>query len=290
MTTIKIQPADTLPFEGAGIFILGSPKTGKTVLACTASKFAPVPLNPKVRTELPDVCFVQLEPNGIKSAIALGMVPKHTIDLSGSEYMVPVDFAAAPDKARTSNDALLDWNKVRPALLAVAQYVRANPEIRIVVIDNMSGFCEMTEAFFQKTCLKNGMPDTFEVYGQVKKAATWVFNLFRLEKVLVIGLSHTKVGAQQDQDKLESKAVGGDVTAMVAAMPAGSAAFWGKATDATICTMRRKIKSGNAIKYEYKMLVTSSQKLPAGNRWNVEGEADSHLRKIVEQFYPELNK
>jgi hypothetical protein len=286
---LKVSEGDKLPFEGAGIFVIGSPKTGKTVLACTASQYAPQPLNPKVRTVLPDVCFVQLEPNGLKSATALGLVPKHVIDLSGSDFMVPVDFDAVPDsKSKTSNDALLDWTKVRPALLAVAKYVKQTPEIKIVVIDNMSGFCEMTEAYFQKVCLKDGKPDTFGVYSEVKKAATWVFNLFRLQKVLVIGLSHTKTSGQQDLEKLETKSVGGEATSQVAAMPAGSAGFWAKATDATVCTMRKKVKAGTTYRYEYKMAVTSSQKLPAGNRWNIEGEIDSHLRKIVADNYPEL--
>lgn len=286
--TIDISPADQLPFEGAALLVVGNFKSGKTVLGATASKKAPVPLNPKVRTELPDVMFIQLEPNGIRSATSLGLVPSHVLDLSGPAYRTALDFSAAPDKAKTSNELQLDWAKVRPALLAVAQYVRKHPEIRTVVFDNLSRYCEMLEFSFQQTCKKNGITDTYEVYSQVKKANIWLANLFVNEKVLFIALAHVKSSAAQDEAKLAAKAVGGDLTPLVPAIPAGSAGFWSGYADAVLCTMRKKVKVGTETKYEYKTLMTSSNKYPSGNRFGLEGEIDSHLRPIIEKYYPNL--
>jgi len=287
-TTIKIQTADTLPFEGAALFVVGQYKCGKTVLGATASAYAPNPLNPNIKTELPDVMFVQLEPNGIRSAVSLGLVPKHVLDLSGPDYRVAVDFAAVPGKEKTSNEMLLDWGKVRLALLAAAQYVKATPEIKVVVVDNLSRYCEMLEAAFQLTCKKDGKVDSFEVYAQIKKANIWLANLFVSQKVLLIALAHVKSGAGQDAEKLSAKAVGGDATSLVPAIPAGSAGFWSGYADAVLCAQRKKVKAGTDFKYEYKTLLTSSNKLPSGNRFGLEGEMPSHLGSIIKKFYPNL--
>lgn len=283
MTTVNltVSSADQVAFNGAGMFVIGAPKSGKSVLACTASKDAPKPLNPKTKTILSDILYLQLEPRGVSSAVALGLVPKHVIDLSAPEYLVPVNFEAQEVSRKSSNDALLDWTKVRPALLAAAKYAQANPEIKIVVIDNLSGFSDMAAAHF----LANSK-DGFEAWAKVKQANEWIFNLFRMNRLLVVGLSHTKALAQgSDENKLETKSVGGEVTQQVPAMPTGSAGFWAKATDATVVTLRKKVKSAGGYDMKYSVAFTSSAKQAAGNRYNIVGEVEAHLRDIIKANY-----
>lgn len=289
MTTIKIQVADQLSFEGAAILTIGNFKSGKTVLGATASKSAPNPINPNVRTELPDVMFIQLEPNGLRSATALGLVPKHVLDLSGADYRA-VEVASSQ---KTSNELQLDWNKVRPALVAAAQYVRATKEVRTVVFDNLSRFCDMLEYHYKTDAkdmpkTKEGKLDTFEVFTLIKKANNWLANLFVGERVLLIVLAHLKAARAEDADKLSAKAVGGDATSLVPAMPAGTAGFWTGYADAVICTQRKKLKVGTETTFEFKMLLTSSNKFPSGNRFGLTGEMPSHLRPIIEKYYPSL--
>ena len=287
---LDVVQADALAFNGAALLVVGNFKSGKTVLAATASKDAPAKLDPKNKTLLSDILFLQFEPGGIRSATSLGLVPKHVIDFAAPKYRIAQDPAAEADKSKTSNELLLDWTKIRPALLASAKYVESNPEIKIVVVDNLSRYCEMLEYHFQQTCKKNGATDTFEVYSQIKKANIWLANLFINQRVLLIALSHVKSAAAQDEAKLQAKSVGGDLTTLVPAIPAGSAGFWSGFADAVLCTMRIKKKVGTEEKYEYRTLMTSSSKLPSGNRFGLEGSIESHLGPILNKYYSELHR
>src|SRR4051812_6035780 len=106
--SIRVQTASELPFKGDTIFLLGAAKTGKTILAASASRYAPIPLNPKVRTKTPDVLFIQLEPGGINSALEQGLDP-NIIDLADVEYCLP-----SSDAQLFKNELMLDWRKIRP--------------------------------------------------------------------------------------------------------------------------------------------------------------------------------
>ena len=282
--SLNIQSADNMAFEGAAIFLLGSPKTGKTVLACTASAYAPSPLMPTTRTSLPDVLVLQFEPNGTSSALHMGLAPQ-VLDFAATEYLVN------SDSDKVSNDGLLDWNKVRPALVATAQYVRSKPEIKIIVIDNLSAFTDMVVAH-EESLQSLQKKDGYLAYANAKRASEWLLNLFRKEKKLIIGIAHTKAADVTDPAKVEARAASGQLAPQVPGLPAGTASVWQKASDAVIhtrCKSEKIVVGGEPqIRPSYRLMVTSSNKMAGGNRWGLSGERESHLGPIVKRFYPNL--
>jgi hypothetical protein len=292
--TINVQQADQMPFEGAAMFVVGNFKSGKTVLAHTASQFAPVPLTPGKPTLLPDVAYIGLEPGGIRAATAMGLNAKHVLDLSTSEYRVPFDADADVVAGKgASNEMQLDWTKIRPALVAFAKYVKANPEIKVVIFDHLTRLSDCLEAHYRtpKFAPKTdkGAIDTFGIFRLIKDTNQWLAAVYFDARVLFIALAHVKTVAKEaDQNKLDSKSVGGDATDMIPAVPTATAGFWSGYSDAVISTLRKKVKTGIETKYQYKMVMTSSNKLPSGNRFGMEGEHDSHLGPTVKKNYPNL--
>lgn len=293
---MDFKSADELSFDGAAIIITGSFKSGKTVLAHTASGNSPTPLTPKTRITLKDTAVIQLEPNGVRSAVSMGLVAAHVLDLSGPEFRRPFEAEAELTAARGgSNELGLDFTKVFPALVKAAEYIKAHPEIRVVIFDHLTRFDAMVEAHYRnpkyapKTA--RGEVDTFGIFRMVKEAHMWLAQLFFGYGVLFIGICQVKTPAKEaDENKLASKSVGGDQTDLVLALPQASAGFWSGYADAVIATRRKKTKVGTEDKYIHRMALTSSQKLPSGNRFGLEGEHDSHLGPIIKQFYPELRK
>lgn len=292
----SFKSADALDFNGGALIVTGNFKAGKTVLAHTASAFAPNPLNAKTKTTLTDLAVIQLEPNGVRSAVSLGLVAANVLDLSGPEFRRAFEADAELTAAKGgSNELGLDFLKVMPALIKAAEHIKSHPEIKVVVFDHLTRFDAMVESHYRnpkyapKT--NRGEVDTFGIFRMVKEAHQWLAQLFFGTGVLFIGICQVKTPAKEaDENKLAAKAIGGDNTDLVLALPQASAGFWAGYADAVIATRRKKTRVGTEDKTSYRMMLTSSQRFPSGNRFGLEGEHDSHLGPIIKNFYQDLRK
>lgn len=270
------------------IRIDGPPKTGKTTLALTASKFCPPhkEWNPDKPTELGDLVWIGLEENCLLYAQRRGIRVPNFLDWSGAGLNIR---------------DLIPAIKGLPA--AMRQY-RDNG-CTTIVVDTLSAYESIlirdviVEPDHQKDM------DRIKAYGKVNDLHDMLFDKLRETEMNFIGLVHLNVNqpfgedggnsaaadamkrqAQKQHDKVEAASVAGISSAFVPAMRPKAAGRWARLTDGVLVTFaeQRVVRAG--VK-ELKYLFTSSPSndYAAGGRWDLKGDQEPYLRPHLEKIY-----
>jgi hypothetical protein len=266
----------------------GAPKTGKTTLALTASKFCPPQSewNPAKPVELSDLVWIGFEENCLLYAQRRGLKVPNFLDWSG---------------------ASLTYRDLAPAIKslpgAMKQY-RDNG-CTTIVVDTLSAFESMLirDIVVEPDYAKD--MDRVRAYGRVNDAHDMLFDKLRETGMNFIGLVHLNVNqpfgedggnsaaaeamkrqAEKTHDKVGAASVAGLSTAFIPAMRPKAAGRWARLTDGVLVTFaeQRTVRAGQK---ELKYLFTSSPSndYAAGGRWDLRGDQEPYLRPHIEKIY-----
>lgn len=266
----------------------GAPKTGKTTLALTASKFCPPQKdwNAKSPTELKDLVWIGLEENCLLYTQRRGITVPNFLDWSGAGLTIR-DLAPA----------------IKGLPAAMEQY-KANG-CTTIVIDTLSAFESLlirdlvTEPEYAKDM------ERVRAYGRVNDMHDMLFDKLRETGMNFIGLVHLNVNqpfgeeggrteaaealkrqAEKAHDKVQAMSVAGVSSAFIPAMRPKAAGRWARLTDGVLVTFaqERVIRAGQK---ELKYLFTSSPSsdYAAGGRWDLKGDQEPYLRPHIETIY-----
>jgi hypothetical protein len=225
---VKMQPlqrADELQNETRVIVLVGPPKMGKTVAACTASNFTPDELPAKEKVNLDDTLVIQFDTNGIESARQLGLNP-YVIDLS-----TVVDLAELTTKLREAFDTAYEFAKAGPN--------------RRIILDTLTTLNTRLVVGLQKQ-----FPDQKQIgqlYGKLLSINTNLAARFTgIPGVMLIAIGHTKLvgGLMGDEEAMELRAKASNLGSgdIVLDMPGKGGNFWKGAASAVWPVLRQKDK------------------------------------------------
>lgn len=277
--------------ETIGKYILridGKPKTSKTTMAVTASRFCPPPkewdaAKPAV---LSDMLWLQFEPGALEYPLTKGLQVPNVLDWSGFGITVQDIYPAI--------QALPDMAK---------EYRAAG--VRTVVVDTLTSFNtlllrDVVGAF------PEGSMDRIRSYGRVDEIHNLLFDSLRAMELNIIGIVHLKhfapfgieggksdsaqkmaAQAQKQVDKVEASTVGGLSANFIPDMRPGPAGRWGRlATQVLVSQPRRVTVRAGVQEIEYGFEALPSDDFGAGGRWDLKGFQPGYLRPILESKYP----
>lgn len=266
----------------------GMPKTGKSTLALTASKFCPLPeaWDAKAPVDLKDLVWIGFEENCLLYAQRRGIRVPNFLDWS---------------------EAGLSFREISPAIKALPGAMKQYREngCTTIVVDTLSAYESMlirdivVEPDYQKEM------DRVRAYGRVNDAHDMLFDKLRETGMNFIGLVHLNVNqpfgedggptaageamkrqAERAHDKVEAMSVAGVSTAFIPAMRPKAAGRWARLTDGVLVafTKQRVIRAGQK---ELRYFFTSrpSDDYAAGGRWDLQGDQAPYLRPHLEAIY-----
>lgn len=139
--SVQVKSSEDLTWDKPQVLLVGAPGVGKTVAACTASRFTPTefPNHTAKRTVLEDIIFVQFEPGATKSLASLGLVVPTVIDLSKH----------SPNTKFKPKD--LSIEALQNTLVDTFEYIdKVGTSEHVVVFDSISTLDSMTSGYYSK--------------------------------------------------------------------------------------------------------------------------------------------
>lgn len=270
------------------IRIDGAPKTGKTTLALTASKFCPPQKDwdAKKPVSLDDIVWLGFEENCLLYAQRRGIRVPNFLDWSGSE---------------------LSYRELAPAIKALpgamAQY-KANG-CTTIVVDTLSSFDSLLlSTIVYEPAYEKDM-DRIKAYGRVNEAHQMFFQKLQQTGMNIIGLVHLNVNqpfgeeggntpaaekmkkaAEKTHDKVEAMSVGGVSSAFIPAIRPKAAGEWARSADEVLVTFaEEKVIRAGVKEMKYFFAASPSADYAAGGRWDLKGNQEPYLRPHINAIY-----
>jgi len=266
----------------------GMPKTGKTILAYTASKQCPHPStwNVEKPVELTDILGLQFEENSTLSLAQRGIKVANVLDWTQRD----IDLGT-----------MKTLIKNLPAIGAEAK----KQGIHTVVVDTLSTFNRfLLQKIVEEGSFSSDM-ERIRAYGDVDSFHYLLFdNLLRMG-LNVIGLVHLqhfapfgeegggssaaaqlKAAAAKQVDKQTANLVQGIRTDFIPELRPKVAGHWARLADAVLVAKptKRVVRAGESV-IDYKFITESNDDYSAGGRWKIPPINDSYLRPIIEARY-----
>lgn len=189
--------------------VYGPPKSGKTVVAATASAFCPEELPSKEMIDLEDTVFLQY-------------------DLGGTQSLTDVNLSCLVADFSTISTYKELLTKERQVLLDVGQLV-ADGKVRNIVVDTLTARDHMLNMHFGKT----HADDSRAMFGEIKTAHLQFGNRLRglPAGVKVVILMHAKEVVQDDNNKKMLKARSSQIADIRPALTGSAIDFYLGASD-----------------------------------------------------------
>lgn len=260
--------SDKLPRTSRWYLIMGNPKNGKSVTACTASDFAPEEITAATeatdRTYLSDTLTIQFDTDGHQGPRSCGLVP-YVFDLSlATEYRDLV-------------------KGLGEAVQAAAVAVKVNG-IKYVIIDTVTTLDIMLTTQLKK--LHEGQ----QLYGALLKHHMDFCLGLKALPVTVIVLSHLRYNhplleAQEmkDQARKRASSLPGQIDYSMD-LTGKSAAYYKGAVSGVFVVYKKLAPKNSDDPPEYRLITDNMNGYEAGNRFGLTEEEPAHLRKLFKKI------
>lgn len=277
-------------FKNYLLVIQGQPKTSKTTLAVTASKYAPPPAqwDPKKPVELKDLVWLQFEPNALMYPATRGAVVQNVLDWSSQD---------------------LTWATLMKAVDALPKAAEQwrNEGATTIVVDTVSTFNRMLlRDIIERPNYAKDM-ERIRAYGRVDDAHYALIDNLRATKLNVIVLMHLnvfqpfgeeggnsemaqamKAQAEKAINKVEASNVAGVRTEFIPDMRPKPAGYLTRLADAVLVAKPEMVAVRAGVKeLKYRFVAQPNAEFSAGGRWDLPAVNDGYLYPHIKQKYGE---